>query len=158
IAASIAAALAAYWYAFAAKNLGNLLSTNIAQSINEGDPTRFSLGAVDFYIRALEGSQLFLPLFIAFLAGLVLLVFDFNRTWIPIALWITGGWVGLMLFQNKDPRYTAPLLPAVALIAARPFQKKEFLVALLMPLLLVQHYLVSFGIPHLPPAVVLAKG
>ena len=84
--------------------------------------------AVVFYIRALEGSQLFLPLFVAFIAGLILLLFNFNRTWIPIVLWIAGGWLGLMLFQNKDPRYTAPLLPAVALITAQVFQRKEVLV------------------------------
>jgi hypothetical protein len=38
------------------------------------------------------------------------------------------------------------------------FQRKEFFVAVLVPVLLVQHYLVSFGIPQLPPAIVLAKG
>jgi 4-amino-4-deoxy-L-arabinose transferase-like glycosyltransferase len=158
IAASIAAVLAAYWYAFARRALLTLLSINTAQSVSEGDPSRFGFGSIVFYIRALEGSQLFLPLFIALLAGLVLLLFNFNRRWTPILLWIAGGWLGLLLFQNKDPRYTTPLLPAIALITAQVFQKKEFLVALLMPLLLVQHYLVSFGIPQLPPAMVLAKG
>jgi 4-amino-4-deoxy-L-arabinose transferase-like glycosyltransferase len=158
IAASIAAILAAYWYAFAGRTLLTLLSINTAQSVSEGDPSRFGSGSIVFYIRALEGSQLFLPLFIALLAGLILLLFNFNREWIPILLWIAGGWLGLLLFQNKDPRYTAPLLPAIALITAFVFQKKEFLVALLVPLLLVQHYLVSFGIPELPPAIVLAKG
>jgi hypothetical protein len=63
-----------------------------------------------------------------------------------------------MLFQNKDPRYSAPLLPAAALITAQIFQRKEALIAVLMPLLLFQHYLVSFGVSRLPPAVVLAKG
>ena len=158
IAASIAAVLAAYWYAFAGRALLTLLSINTAQSVSEGDPSRFGSGSIMFYIRALEGSQLFLPLFIALLAGLILLLFNFNREWIPILLWIAGGWLGLLLFQNKDPRYTTPLLPAIALITAQVFQKKEFLVALLVPLLLVQHYLVSFGIPQLPPAIVLAKG
>jgi hypothetical protein len=38
------------------------------------------------------------------------------------------------------------------------FQKKEVLVAVLVPVLIFQHYLVSFGIPQLPPAVVLARG
>jgi 4-amino-4-deoxy-L-arabinose transferase-like glycosyltransferase len=158
IAASIGAILAAYWYAFARGALLTLLSINTAQSASEGDPSRFGSGSIVFYIRALEGSQLFLPLFIALLAGLILLLFNFNREWIPILLWIAGGWLGLLLFQNKDPRYTAPLLPAIALITAHVFQKKEFLVALLVPLLLFQHYLVSFGIPELPPAIVLAKG
>ena len=158
IAASIAAVLAAYWYAFAGRALLTLLSINAAQSVSEGDPSRFGSGSIVFYIRALEGTQLFLPLFIALLAGLILLLFNFNREWIPILLWIAGGWLGLLLFQNKDPRYTTPLLPAIALITAQVFQKREFLVALLVPLLLVQHYLVSFGIPQLPSAIVLAKG
>jgi 4-amino-4-deoxy-L-arabinose transferase-like glycosyltransferase len=158
ISASIAAGIAAYWYAFALPAMLRLLSINSAQSASEGDPNRFSIEAVVFYLRALEGSQLFLPLFVALLAGLVLLLFDRKKEWIPILLWLAGGWLGLMLFQNKDPRYTAPLLPAIALIIAQVFQRKESLIALLLPVLLVQHYLVSFGIPQLPAAVVLAKG
>src|SRR5206468_3794392 len=147
IAAGIGLGISAYWYVFAGQALLQLLSINTAQSMTEGDPNRFSLAAFVFYIRALEGSQLFLPLFIAFIAGLILLVLNFNRQWIPILLWIAGGWLGLMLFENKDPRYTAPFLPAVALITAQVFQRKEFLVSVLIPVLLVQHYLVSFGIP-----------
>jgi Dolichyl-phosphate-mannose-protein mannosyltransferase len=158
IAASIAVVISAYWYAFAEPALLSLLSINSTQSFNEGDPGRFSMDAVTFYIRTLEGSQLFLPLFVLLIAGFVLLFFNFSRSWIPIVLWIAGGWLGLLFFQNKDPRYTAPLLPAIALITALVFQKRESLLALLIPLLLGQHYLVSFGIPQLPPAVVLAKG
>lgn len=158
VAAVAAAAVSAYWYAFAIRNVLQLLSAASGQSLIEADPDRFSFAAVVFYVRALEGSQLFLPLFVAFLAGLVLLIFDFNREWAPVVLWILGGWVGLLLFQNKDPRYTAPLLPAVALISAQVFQRKQALLAALVPLLLMQHYLVSFGIPWLPREVVLAKG
>ena len=158
IAGSIAIGISAYWYASAEPALFNLLSINATQSVSEGDPGRFSLDALTFYIRTLEGSQLFLPLFVVFVAGFLLLLFNFNRAWMPVVLWIAGGWLGLLLFQNKDPRYTAPLLPAIALITAQVFQKKEFLSALLIPLLLGQHYLVSFGVPQLPPAVVLAKG
>jgi 4-amino-4-deoxy-L-arabinose transferase-like glycosyltransferase len=158
IAACIAAVIASYWYAFAAQALLHLLNINSAQSVSEGDPARFSLQAIVFYFRVLEGSQLFLPLFIAFIAGLILLVLNFNRNWIPILLWAGGGWLGMLLFQNKDPRYTAPLLPAVALITSLIFHRKEFLAGLLIPILLFQHYLVSFGVPQLPPAIVLARG
>ncbi len=158
IAASIAGAIAAYWYIPAGRSLLVLLNVNSAQSINEGDPARFSLQAIIFYIRAMEGYQLFLPLFIAFIGGLVLLAKHFRPEWIPIVLWILGGWLGLMLFQNKDPRYTAPLLPAVALVSAQVFQRREMLAAVLVPLLLIQHYLVSFGVGGLPPRVVLARG
>ena len=63
--------------------------------------------------------QLFLPLFVAFLIGAVMLVRRFDLSWMPIVLWIVSGWFALVLFQNKDPRYSVPLLPAVALITAR---------------------------------------
>jgi hypothetical protein len=158
IAAGTAAVLAAYWYIHALGALAQLLRINTAGAVNEGDPDRLSFQAVLFYVRALEGSQLFLPLFLAFIAGAILLARNFDRAWMPVVLWIAGGWLGLMLFQNKDPRYSAPLLPAVALITAHIFQRKEILVAALMPFLLFQHYMVSFGVPRLPPAVVLAKG
>jgi hypothetical protein len=158
LAAAVAAFIAAYWYAFAGASLLRLLGINTAQSVHEGDPGRFSLDAILFYIRALEGSQLFLPLFVLFLAGCALLALHFDRAWIPVLLWMAGGWLGLLLFQNKDPRYTAPLLPAVALIMARVFQRREALVPALMLVLVFQHYLVSFGIPRLPAAVVIAKG
>ena len=76
----------------------------------------------------------------------------------PIVLWLVGGWLGLMLFQNKDPRYSAPLLPAVALITAPPFEKRNAVLALLVPVLLFQHYLVSFGIRNCRRPLFYAKG
>ena len=63
-----------------------------------------------------------------------------------------------MFFENKDPRYGAPLLPAVALISAVPLQSRKVALALLFPLLVFEHHLVSFAIPRLPEAVVLMKG
>lgn len=157
-AAGIAAVIASYWYLGAFRAMAQLLAINAAGGVSEGDPGRFSLQAVVFYIRALEGYQLFLPLFVAFLAGAALLARKFDEPWAPIVLWIAGGWLGLMLFQNKDPRYSAPLLPAIALITAKIFERKEVLIAVLIPVLLFQHYLVSFGVPQLPERVVLAKG
>jgi 4-amino-4-deoxy-L-arabinose transferase-like glycosyltransferase len=158
IAAGIAGAIAIYWYVPAGRSLQQLANVNNAGAVSEGDPGRLSLAAVVFYLRALEGYQLFLPLFVAFVAGAVLVARKFDTKWLPVVLWLVGGWLGLMFFQNKDPRYSAPLLPAVALISAQLFQRKEVLVILLVPLLLFQHYLVSFGVPQLPAAIVLAKG
>ena len=158
IAALIAAGISAYWYIPAAQSLLQFFRVNTAGGINEGDPDRVSLQALEFYIRAMEGYQLFLPLFIAFIIGAFLLARRFDPAWWPIVLWVVGGWLGLMIIQNKDPRYSAPLLPAVALITATIFQRKEILVAVLIPFLGFQHYLVSFGIPQLPESVVLAKG
>jgi 4-amino-4-deoxy-L-arabinose transferase-like glycosyltransferase len=158
IAAAIAAVIAAYWYLPAGRSLQQLANINNAGAISEGDPGRVSFQALVFYLRALEGYQLFLPLFVVFIAGALLVARKFDRAWLPVMLWLAGGWLGLMLFQNKDPRYSAPLLPAVALISAQMFQRKEVLIALLVPFLLFQHYLVSFGVRQLPATVVLAKG
>ena len=158
IAACIAVVMAAYWYIPAMQSLAVLFDINSRQSVSEGDPSRLSPQAIIFYVRAMEGYQLFLPLFLTFIGGAILLARNFRREWIPIVLWMAGGWLGLMFFQNKDPRYTAPLLPAVAIISAQLFQRKEVLAALLIPVLLLQHYLVSFGVGKLPPRVVLAQG
>jgi len=158
LAAGIAAAIAAYWYVPAARGLAQFQNINSAGGVTEGDPGRLSVQALIFYARAMEGYQMFLPLFLAFICGAVFLAKKFDRAWIPIVLWIAGGWLGLLLFQNKDPRYSAPLLPAAALVTALIFQRREVWIAAFIPLLLFQHYLVSFGVSQLPPAITLAKG
>jgi 4-amino-4-deoxy-L-arabinose transferase-like glycosyltransferase len=158
IAALTAAVVSAFWYLPQWSSLSSFFNINQAGGVAEGDPSKLSLQALVFYIRALEGYQLFLPLFVLFLAGAFLMVRRFSPAWIPIILWMTSGWCGLLLFQNKDPRYTVPLLPAVALISATVFHQKRIWFPVLAGLLLVQHYMVSFGIRHLPERVVLLQG
>jgi 4-amino-4-deoxy-L-arabinose transferase-like glycosyltransferase len=158
VAAAIATAVTAYWYIPAIPFLRTFLKLNTAGGIFEGDPDRLSAGALVFYLRTLEGYQLFLPLFVAFIAGAVILWKRFDQRWIPVVLWIAGGWAGLLLFQNKDPRYSAPLLPAVALITSLAFDRKAVLTAALFAFLVFQHYLVSFGVRTLPASVVLMRG
>ena len=152
------AIVAGYWYLPQLALMSEFLGINTADGVGEGDPNRFSFQAITFYVRALEGYQVFLPLFVAFLAGAFLLSRRFDPQWTPIVFWILSGWFGLMLFQNKDPRYSVPLLPAVALITAKVFEKKQALLAVLLPFLVFQHYLVSFGIGVLPQTVVLMEG
>jgi hypothetical protein len=77
---------------------------------------------------------------------------------VPILLWLGVGWLGLLLLNNKDPRYSAPLLPAVALVTARLLESRQRLMLVLLPFLALQHYLVSFGVRALPEAVVLLRG
>jgi 4-amino-4-deoxy-L-arabinose transferase-like glycosyltransferase len=158
IAALTTALVSSIWYMSQWRSIESFFAINRAGGAAEGDPARFSLQSLVFYVRALEGYQLFLPLFILFVAGVVFLMRRFSSAWIPIILWIAGGWCSLLLFQNKDPRYTVPLLPAVALISATALQKRRLGIAALACLLLFQHYLVSFGIPRLPERVVLLKG
>ena len=158
ISAVIASAIAAYWYVPALPALRTFLSLNAAGGAFEGDPDRFSLGALVFYLRALEGYQVFLPLFLAFVVGLAILWRQFDEPWLPVLLSVLGGWLGLLLFQNKDPRYSAPLLPMVALIMALSFRQRRILSCGLAIMLLFQHYLVSFGVRGLPERVVLMRG
>jgi 4-amino-4-deoxy-L-arabinose transferase-like glycosyltransferase len=158
VAASVAAILAAWWYLPAGTLLSQFLRQNTSDAIVEGDPNPISWQAVVYYVRALEGYQLFLPLFAGFLAGLVLVLKRFDWNWIPIGLWIAGGWLGLMLFQNKDPRYSAPLLPAIALITARLVDRKQVWIAPLLVVLVFQHYAVTFGTRRIPARVVLLQG
>ncbi len=158
IGAGAALIVASYWYVPQLAVVSDFFRVNTIDGIGEGDPSRLSFQALVFYIRALEGYQLFLPLFLAFLAGTALLIRQFDSRWTPVVFWIFSGWFGLMLFQNKDPRYSVPLLPAVALVTAKLFEKKQILLAVLLPFLMVQHYLVSFGIRSLPESVVLMEG
>jgi hypothetical protein len=156
--AAVALIVAAYWYVPQWDALQEFYAFNSSSGVIEGDPPRASWQALVFYVRALEGYQLFLPLFVLFLIGAFRLAGSFDRSWLPIILWIAGGWLGLLLMQNKDPRYSMPVLPAVALVTAQLFASKKHGVTLLLSFLLFQHYLVSFGISRLPDAVVLAEG
>jgi hypothetical protein len=63
-----------------------------------------------------------------------------------------------MLLPSTDPRYAVGILPAVALFAAVPFERRKNAQILMAALLVFQHVLVSFGIPQLPERVVLMKG
>jgi len=170
--AAVATLVASIWYLPQFNSLGSFLALNTAGGVSEGDPTRISWQAIVFYVRALEGYQLFLPLFVLFLVGLVLTLKDFNPQWIPLFLWLFGGWVGLLLFVNKDPRYSVPILPAVAIISAtaiaaaapdpgrsglfRFLQERALLV--LVPFLMFEHYMISFGIPRIPDSIVIVEG
>jgi hypothetical protein len=158
IAVAVAALISSYWYIPAATRLDDFFRLNTAGGISEGDPTRWSVQAIVFYVRALAGYQLFFPLFVAFVAGVIKLGKSFDSRWIPIVLYIVGGWLGLMLLQNKDPRYSAPLLSGIALITVTAFERRRILTAVLLCFLVVQHYMVSFGFDRIPERLVLVKG
>jgi 4-amino-4-deoxy-L-arabinose transferase-like glycosyltransferase len=155
---AIGAAISLYWYIPEIPELRRFLQINNAGAIGEGDPIRLSFQSLVFYVRALEGYQVFFVLFVLFIAGAVLLRKRFQSGWIPILLWLVCGWLSLMIFRNKDPRYSVPLLPAVALISANVFERSRLALAVTLPFLAFQHYLVSFGIPKLPEKIVLMNG
>jgi 4-amino-4-deoxy-L-arabinose transferase-like glycosyltransferase len=160
-AAAVAAVLAAYWYVPQFQMMQTFWRQAAVAAQNEGDATIFTMQGWLFYIRAAEGSLLFLPLFLAFFAGVIVLMRNWRSNfpkWTPLVLYLLGGWLGLMLLPNQDPRYAAAALPAVAVITAAAFERKPAAQIVLVVLLVFQHILVSFGIPQLPERVVLMEG
>ena len=157
-AAIVAAVVSATWYAWNVRTLSTLLTINTAGALAEGDPPRLGGQALLFYLRALESYQLFLPLFLVFVAGLFRLYRHFGPAWVPVILWALGGWAGLLVFLNKDPRYSVPLLPVMALVSAGWISTRRVWVVALAGFLVFQHSMISFGIPALPKEVVIAKG
>ena len=155
---AVAIPIASYWYLSRASALVGFFQINTAGGLTEGDPSRLSWQAVVWYLRALGGYQLFLPLFVAFLIGLIWLYVNFDPKWTPLVLCLVGAWLCLMTFQNKDPRYTVPLLPVVALITAGWISSRRAWIVPLLALLLFQHHLVSFGIRTLPEKVIIVRG
>jgi len=157
-AAAVAALISAYWYIPRFPTLARSWQQVAVAAPNEGDPTFFSAQAWIFYIRALEGSLLFLPLFLAFLVGAVVVIRKWNSQWSTVLLSILGGWAGLMLLPGADPRYATGALPAIAVVTAAAFEKRKAARVVLGAFLVFQHLLVSFGIPWLPERIVVMKG
>ena len=150
--------LASYWLLPQWAVFRQYLATTAMFGRVEGDPELFTWQNVLFYVRTLEGYEIFLPLFLTFAAGLFYAARSRKPEWMPIFLWIGGGSLALMLIQNKDPRFYAPLLSSVAVISAAALRRTRLTLVLLIPLLIFQHYLVSFGIRALPEQVVLVHG
>jgi 4-amino-4-deoxy-L-arabinose transferase-like glycosyltransferase len=93
---------------------------NIAAAFQiEGDPAVFSAPSLLYYFWTLVTHQLWVLPFLLFVCGLVLLgrrdrAIRTNRY--PLLL-IAGCFVAFTLVGNKDPRFTMPMLPAVAVVA-----------------------------------------
>jgi 4-amino-4-deoxy-L-arabinose transferase-like glycosyltransferase len=150
--------LTSYWLVPQRAVFRQYLATTANFGKVEGDPELFTWQNLLFYIRTLEGYEIFLPLFLVFIAGFFFAARSRKPAWIPIFLWIAGGSLALVLIQNKDPRFYAPLLSGIAVISAAALVRTRLTLLLLIPLLLFQHYLVSFGIRALPQQVVLFHG
>jgi hypothetical protein len=167
LAVALAAAVASPWYIPQLETLPTFLELSRGGAAAEGDPSRISLQAAVFYLRALVSYQLFVPLAILFAAGLAIGLQRRPRGWTPLWLWLAGSWVMLMFFENKDPRYSAPLLPAVAVVSGAVISRigeaagpraAGWTTAALAVLLAFQHYAISFGTRWIPEQVVLAEG
>ena len=161
----IALGIAGFWYIPNLPRLVRYFSENAQIGAREGEPPVISFQSMIYYLRLLEGYQLFCLLFCLVLLS-VLFACNGKRMRDP-GLWvvtIVGGWLAMTMLRTKDPRFTLPLLGPMMVVAGAWIQtwgsgwKSATAKTVLVVLLGVQAYAIVFGIPWLPQQVVLATG
>jgi len=111
--AGIGLLLSGAWYVF--NFVPSLLRvTKLSSLVEGGDPDRWSLSGLTWYVRFLYTHQIMAPMFVALLVGAVECVR--RKHWMLIA-WVATPLLVFSLLQNKDLRYMMPALPAIALIS-----------------------------------------
>ncbi|MCC7494620.1 MAG: phospholipid carrier-dependent glycosyltransferase [Fimbriimonadaceae bacterium] len=164
--------LAGPWYlSHPGATLQELRVSNQTWRIDD-DPAVLSLGGLTYYLRVLLADQIHLPLTLLALCGGAIVWLRraelAGARW--LGCWIATGWVVMTLVPNKDPRFTMPLLPALAIASTawlappppgrrRPPHWRQrsglVLAAVLLAALFLQQA-VAFGVPGLPPRIGLA--
>jgi hypothetical protein len=131
----------------------------------EGEPSLTSFQSWIYYLRLLEGYQLFGLLFL--ILGLSVVFVWKNRLVREGAFLLAaigGGWLAMTLLRTKDPRFTMPLLGPSLILAGAWLQswpagwKTRTLQFGLVSALILQAYAANFGLRWLPQEVVLMRG
>lgn len=161
----VAGVLAGAWYLPNLPNLMSYFPENMKIGALEGEPPVFSFQSFIYYLRLLEGYQLF---GILFLVLAVSCVFVWKRRLLRdggfFVAAVCGGWAVMTLLRTKDARFTMPLLAPMTIIAgawlstwSRAFWARA-VQAGLVGVLCFQAYAANFGVHWLPEQVVLASG
>jgi 4-amino-4-deoxy-L-arabinose transferase-like glycosyltransferase len=157
--------IAGLWYVPNIPKLVLYFGENAAIGAREGEPPIFSFQSLIYYLRLLEGYQLFGLLFVILCLASVF-IWRKRRIgeWRFLILTIAGGWLILTLLRTKDPRFTMPLLGPLAVISGTWIQSwgktplARGVQTLLIALLAIQAYAANFGASWLPKRVVILKG
>jgi 4-amino-4-deoxy-L-arabinose transferase-like glycosyltransferase len=117
----VAIVVSAPWYLHNLSSLSRDASYyNTATATGKVGPSEVaSLQSLVWYAWNAVSNQLFLVPFLLFLAGLILLLRRpgaVRANLFPLLL-IVGTYVSFTFVANKDPRYTMPLLPGIAVVA-----------------------------------------
>lgn len=110
--------IAAIWYA---PHIGDVIAIyreNQQAAVSENEAPLYSFDSNFFYIHALLSMQMQLPLGALFAAGLIYSVIRCPKPSAILYLWLLSGIATFALVANKDVRYTAPVLPAAAILSA----------------------------------------
>jgi 4-amino-4-deoxy-L-arabinose transferase-like glycosyltransferase len=159
----LAFAICGAWYIhnYSALHTANALFNNRAAKI-EGDPAVASVESVLWYAWNLLDEQLYLIPFLFFVGGAVFVCRKNEsaaRNFYPVLV-IVGSYISFTLLENKDFRFTLPMLPAVAVVAVswlyylRP-QARRVLTWVLLVYGAASFLAISFGTSLLPKDLVI---
>jgi len=109
--------VASIWYGPHLQDVIAIYRENRQAAVNENEAPLFSFDSNFFYVHALISMQMQLPLAVIFGVGLVYSLVRCRKQSLILYLWILSGVACFALVANKDVRYTAPVLPAAALIS-----------------------------------------
>jgi len=161
----LAGALAGIWYLPNLGHLARYFFENAQIGALEGEPRVLSFQSLIYYLRLLEGYQLFGILFLLLALSSA---FVWKRRLLRDSAFllaaVCGGWALMTLLRTKDPRFTMPLLGPLAIVSGAwlgSFDKiwwKRALKIGLVVLLCFQAYAANFGVRWIPKEVVLAQG
>jgi 4-amino-4-deoxy-L-arabinose transferase-like glycosyltransferase len=157
--------VAAPWYLPNISRLIRYFGENAGYGAREGEPAVLSFQSLLYYLRLLEGYQLFGILFGILVAGCF---FCWRRKLLRegrfLAFSIVGGWLVMTLLRTKDPRFTMPLigllmiLPGAWIQSWRKTATSLGMKIVLVAVLCIQAYAANFGISRLPKRVVILPG
>lgn len=117
LAAVVFVLVAAIWYGPHLQDVIAIYRENRQAAVNENEAALFSFDSNFFYVHALISMQMQLPLAVVFAVGLVYSLVRCRKQSLMLYLWILSGIACFAMVANKDVRYTAPVLPAAALIS-----------------------------------------
>jgi 4-amino-4-deoxy-L-arabinose transferase-like glycosyltransferase len=161
----VAGTISGVWYLPNLPALARYFPENMRIGALEGEPPAVSFQSFIYYLRLLEGYQLFAVLFLVVAVACVVV---WRRRLLRdggfLVAAVCGGWVIMALLRTKDARFTMPLLALLLIIAgawlsnwSRDWRARALKVAL-VAVLCFQAYAANFGVRWLPERVVLAPG
>ena len=157
--------VAGLWYLPNIPQVVRYFGQNADVGAREGEPPVLSFQSFIYYLRLLEGYQLFGLLFVILcLACIFLWRKKRINDWKFLIFSIAGGWLVMTLLRTKDPRFTMPLIGPLSVISGTWIQSWEktrlnrVIQGLLVALLCVQVYAANFGISWLPRRAVILQG
>lgn len=112
-----AAALASLWYLPHGQDTWAIFQANRGAAVEQGHPFPLSPLSIMAYPYFLANYQQQFPFFALFLFGLVHAWMNRREESRLLFLVLLGTYFAFTLLANKNPRYTAPILPAAAILS-----------------------------------------